>query len=122
MTTSSDTPAPPFPTGPENDSLELHMSMSVDGFVSDGRGRVNPAAQWDDEMHEFYLATFREAGGVVYGRGIYEAKAGRRRKDRVDLDAPVSRFLGQEPWFERPEPRYDDGANAHEPHERSDPI
>lgn len=52
--------------------LILHMIMSIDGFISDGRGQVNPAAQWDEEMQQFYLDVFTRAGAVVYGRGIFE--------------------------------------------------
>lgn len=52
--------------------LILHMLMSVDGFIADNDDVVNPAAQWDLEMHRFYLDRFTDAGGAIFGRRLYE--------------------------------------------------
>lgn len=78
MTTELE-PTPPMTVEPTKGSLVLHMIISVDGFISDGQGGVNPAAQWDEEVHRFYLETFREARAVVFGRGIFGAYFGHWR-------------------------------------------
>jgi dihydrofolate reductase len=57
--------------------LKLHMIMSVDGFVGDDKGGVNPETQWEDEeLQRFYLDLFSASGGIVYGRTIYEQYLG----------------------------------------------
>jgi dihydrofolate reductase len=73
-------PTPALTAEPTEGSLVLHMIISVDGFISDGQGGVNPAAQWDEEVHRFYLETFREARAVVFGRGVFEAYVGHWRR------------------------------------------
>jgi hypothetical protein len=56
--------------------LVLHMITSIDGFISDAQGHVNPETGWDDEMRTFYLDLFTRAGASVYGRGIFEQYVG----------------------------------------------
>lgn len=79
--------------------LILHMIVSVDGFISDGEGGVNPRAQWDEETQRFYLDTFGEAGGVIFGRGIYEAYVGHWRKVANGTVAPQNPV--EREWAER---------------------
>ena len=52
--------------------LILHMLMSIDGFIADHDDVVNPAAQWDLEMHRFYLKLFTDAGAAIFGRRLYQ--------------------------------------------------
>jgi len=56
--------------------LKLHMITSIDGFVGDDKGGVNPEAQWDEEVQRFYLDVFNASGGIVFGRNIYEQYLG----------------------------------------------
>lgn len=48
------------------------MIMSIDGFISDRDGVVNPETQWDEEMQRFYLDLFTAAGATVFGRRLYQ--------------------------------------------------
>jgi dihydrofolate reductase len=68
--------------------LVLYMIVSVDGFISDGRGVVNPRAQWDEEIQRFYLETYQHADAVVFGRGIHDAYVGHWRKVADGTIAP----------------------------------
>jgi dihydrofolate reductase len=52
------------------------MITSVDGFTADDHDGVNPQAQWDEEMQRFYLDLFTTAGGVVFGRRLYQQYVG----------------------------------------------
>jgi dihydrofolate reductase len=56
--------------------LVLHMITSLDGFIADREDNVNPATQWDEEMHSHYLDLFSAAGSVVFGRRLYEQYVG----------------------------------------------
>ena len=52
--------------------LILHMLTSIDGFIADNDDVVNPAAQWDLEMHRFYLELFTDVGAAIFGRRLYD--------------------------------------------------
>jgi dihydrofolate reductase len=52
--------------------LILHMLMSIDGFIADHDDVVNPATQWDLEMHRFYLELFTDVGAAIFGRRLYD--------------------------------------------------
>jgi dihydrofolate reductase len=56
--------------------LVLHMITSIDGFIADNEDNVNPATQWDEEMHTHYLELFTSAGAVVFGRRLYQQYVG----------------------------------------------
>src|ERR1035441_10007527 len=56
--------------------LVLHMITSIDGFIADRHGNVNPETQWDEEVQRFYLDLFTKADALVYGRGIFEQYVG----------------------------------------------
>jgi dihydrofolate reductase len=56
--------------------LILHMITSIDGFIADRNDNVNPEAQWDEEMQQFYLDLFTTAGGAIFGRRLYEQYVG----------------------------------------------
>lgn len=56
--------------------LILHMITSIDGFISDRNGAVNPATQWDEEVRQFYLDLFTAADGAVFGRCLYQQYVG----------------------------------------------
>lgn len=57
-------------------NLVLHIVTSIDGFISDYDDNVNPAAQWDEEMHDFYLDLFKHSDAVVFERRLYEQYVG----------------------------------------------
>lgn len=52
--------------------LVLHMIMSIDGFIADHDGAVNPQTQWDEEMQRFYIDMFTQAEAAIFGRRLYE--------------------------------------------------
>lgn len=52
------------------------MMTSIDGFISTADGVVNPQAQWDREMQQFYLDLFTVSGGAVFGCNLYEQYVG----------------------------------------------
>ena len=60
--------------------LILHMIISTDGFVSTEDGNVNPAAHWSEEIQRHYTDLFDRAGGVVFGRNLYEQYVGHYSK------------------------------------------
>jgi dihydrofolate reductase len=60
--------------------LILHMIISTDGFISTEAGEVNPAAHWNDELQRHYVDLFGRAGGVVFGRNLYEQYVGHYSK------------------------------------------
>ena len=60
--------------------LTLHMIISTDGFISSGDGDVNPAAHWSEEIQHHYTDLFDQAGGVVFGRNLYEQYVGHYSK------------------------------------------
>ena len=60
--------------------LILHMIISTDGFISTGNHNVNPAAHWSDEIQDHYTDLFEKAGGVVFGRNLYEQYVGHYSK------------------------------------------
>jgi dihydrofolate reductase len=63
-----------------NSKLILHMLTSFDGLMADPDGMVNPAAQWDLEVHEFYVDLFGAASGLVFGRRLYQQYVGHWRR------------------------------------------
>jgi dihydrofolate reductase len=60
--------------------LILHMITSVDGFIADRHGRVNPETQWDTEMQRFYLDLFSMVDGLVFGRNLFDQYFGHWKK------------------------------------------
>ena len=60
--------------------LILHMIISIDGFIADRHGSVNPETQWDEEMQQFYLDLFTKADSLVCGRGLFEQYLGHWEK------------------------------------------
>ena len=56
--------------------LILHMIISTDGFISTGARDVNPASHWSEEIQDHYTDLFNRAGGVVFGRNLYEQYVG----------------------------------------------
>jgi dihydrofolate reductase len=60
--------------------LILHMIISTDGFISTGVRDVNPAAHWSEEIQDHYSDLFDRAGGVVFGRNLYEQYVGHYSK------------------------------------------
>lgn len=60
--------------------LILHMIISTDGFISTGVRDVNPAAHWSEEIQDHYSDLFNRAGGVVFGRNLYEQYVGHYSK------------------------------------------
>jgi dihydrofolate reductase len=63
--------------------LVLHMIISTDGFISTGNRDVNPAAHWSEEIQDHYTDLFDRAGGVVFGRNLYEQYVGHYSKVAV---------------------------------------
>ena len=60
--------------------LILHMIISTDGFISTGVRDVNPAAHWSEEIQDHYSDLFNRAGGVIFGRNLYEQYVGHYSK------------------------------------------
>jgi dihydrofolate reductase len=60
--------------------LILHLIISTDGFISTEAGDVNPAAHWSEEIQDHYTDLFDRAGGVVFGRNLYEQYVGHYSK------------------------------------------
>ncbi len=60
--------------------LVLHMIISTDGFISTGNRDVNPAAHWSEEIQDHYTDLFDRAGGVVFGRNLYQQYVGHYSK------------------------------------------
>jgi dihydrofolate reductase len=60
--------------------LILHMIISTDGFISTGVRDVNPASHWTEEIQDHYSDLFNRAGGVVFGRNLYEQYVGHYSK------------------------------------------
>ncbi len=60
--------------------LTLHMIISTDGFISTGVRDVNPAARWSEEIQDHYTDLFDRAGGIVFGRNLYEQYVGHYSK------------------------------------------
>jgi hypothetical protein len=52
--------------------LILRMLTSIDGFIADPDGDLRFGSHWTVEMQRFYVETFDTAGGLVYGRTVYE--------------------------------------------------
>lgn len=60
--------------------LILHMIISTDGFISTGVRDVNPAAHGSEKIQDRYSDLFNRAGGVVFGRNLYEQYVGHYSK------------------------------------------
>lgn len=52
--------------------LILRMLTSIDGFIADPKGDLRFGSHWSEQMQQFYAETFAAAGGLVYGRTVYE--------------------------------------------------
>jgi dihydrofolate reductase len=52
--------------------LVLRMLISIDGFIADAGGDLRFGSHWSEDMQRFYVETFDAAGGLVYGRVVYE--------------------------------------------------
>ena len=51
--------------------LILRMLLTIDGFIADPGGDLR-FGHWSEEMQQFYVETFDAAGGLIYGRAVYE--------------------------------------------------
>jgi dihydrofolate reductase len=81
------------------------MIASIDGFIADGHGNVNPETRWDEEMQRFYVDLFTNVDAVVYGRRIFEQYLGHWGQPalkRSDLGYPtyLCRIWGQRKFSE----------------------
>lgn len=52
--------------------LILRMLTSMDGFIADPKGDLRFGPHWSEELQNFYADAFAGAGGLVYGRTVYE--------------------------------------------------
>jgi hypothetical protein len=52
--------------------LILPMLTSIDGFIADPKGDLRFGPHWSEQLQRFYAETFAAAGGLVYGRTVYE--------------------------------------------------
>jgi dihydrofolate reductase len=52
--------------------LVLRMLTSIDGLIADPGGDLRFGLHWSEDMQRFYVETFDAAGGLVYGRVVYE--------------------------------------------------
>ncbi len=52
--------------------LILRMLTSIVGFIADPKGDLRFGSHWSEEMQQFYADTFAAAGGLIYGRTVYE--------------------------------------------------
>jgi len=75
------------------------MLTSIDGFIADADGDLRFGPHWSEEIQQFYVESFNAAGGLIYGRGIYEkyvpywegvAATGRHAGGGATTDAEVT--------------------------------
>ena len=52
--------------------LILRMLTSIDGFIADTGGDLRFGAHWSEELQWQYVESFERAGGLIYGRSVYE--------------------------------------------------
>jgi dihydrofolate reductase len=76
--------------------LILHMIISTDGFISTGDRDVNPAAHWSEEVQDHYTELFDRAGGVVFGRNLYEQYVGHYSKVAVGEIRPETDLTSED--------------------------
>ena len=80
--------------------LVYSMSVSLDGFITDGDGAIDWTAP-DEELHRFHNRQGRETGMHLYGRRLYEAMAPWETRDQ-DPDAPEAELEWAAIWKELP--------------------
>lgn len=52
--------------------LILRMLTSIDGLIADPGGDLRFGSHWSEDMQRFYVESFNAAGGLIYGRVVYE--------------------------------------------------
>lgn len=52
--------------------LVLRMLCSVDGFIADMNGDLRFGPHWSEDLQRFYAETLAAAGGLVFGRTVYQ--------------------------------------------------
>ncbi|MFI6320188.1 dihydrofolate reductase family protein [Nonomuraea sp. NPDC050556] len=52
--------------------LILRMLTSMDGFIADPKGDLRFGPHWSEDLQTYYADAFAEAGGLVFGRTVYE--------------------------------------------------
>jgi dihydrofolate reductase len=52
--------------------LVLRMLSSVDGFIADSNGDMRFGPHWSEELQKLYARDFTAAGGLIFGRTVYQ--------------------------------------------------